>query len=187
MILKVVEVCMRNPIVRLIALITVFVAAPSLSHARTVSAGDVWGHAGIGYAGVTSDALNNGNHSLALHTELEFDLSRWGGLLGGVALDLSSSTQVDLKAGLRLRVPGLESAWAPHLDASYLLGGYTNIDDDNLLAQGFGFAVGTEFFMTRDLMAGISIEWTRKSVTALEKPIHAVGFVLTVGRELKFY
>ena len=178
---------MRIPIIRFAFIITISMGMSSLAQARTVNAGDIWGHAGIGYSGVTSDALESGNHSLALHTEVEFDLSRWGGLLGGVALDFSSSTQVDLKAGLRFRIPGLESAWAPHLDMSYLLGGYTNIDEDNLLAQGVGFALGTEFFVTRDLMAGISFEWTRKRVTALEEPIHALGFVFTVGRELRLY
>ena len=71
--------------------------------------------------GFPSDNLSAGNHSLALHTELEFDLSRWGGLLGGLAFDFSSSTQVDLEAGLRLRIPGLESAWTPHFDVAYLL------------------------------------------------------------------
>ena len=155
--------------------------------ARTVTAGEVWAHAGIGYSGVSSDNLSAGNHSLALHTELEFDLSRWGGLLGGLAFDFSSSTQVDLEAGLRLRIPGLESAWTPHFDVAYLLGGYTNVNGENLLAQGSSLALGTEFFLTRDLMAGISLEWTRKEVTSIDSPIHSVGIVLTLGRELKLY
>jgi hypothetical protein len=159
----------------------------STSMARTVNAGEVWAHAGVGYSGISSDNLSEGAHSLALHTELEFDLSRWGGLLGGVSMDLSSSTQVDLKAGLRLRIPGLESAWTPHLDASYLLGGYTNIGGENLLAQGSALALGAEFFLTRDLMAGLSLEWSQKTVTSVESPIHSVGIVLTLGRELKLY
>ena len=157
------------------------------SFARTVTAGEVWAHAGLGYAGVSSDNLDAGNHSLALHTELEFDLSRWGGLLGGVAMDFSSSTQVDLEAGLRLRIPGLESAWTPHLDIAYLLGGYTNVQGENLLSQGSSLSLGAEFFVTRDLMAGISFEWTQKNVTALETPIHSLGIVLTLGRELQLY
>ena len=157
------------------------------SLARTVTAGEVWAHAGVGYSGVSSDNLSDGNHSLALHTELEFDLSRWGGILGGVSMDLSSSTQVDLKAGLRFRVPGLESAWTPHLDASYLLGGYTNVGGENLLAQVSALALGAEFFLTRDLMAGLSIEWTQKTLTAIDSPVHSVGIVLTLGRELKLY
>jgi len=167
------------------ALSITLTASPSL--ARTVTAGEVWAHAGLGYSGVSSDNLSAGNHSLALHTEIGFDLSGWGGVIGGVAMDLSSSTQIDLEAGLRLRIPGLESAWTPHLDMSYLLGGYTNINGENLLAQGSSLSVGTEFFLTRDLMAGISVEWTQKNVTAFETPIHSVGLVLTLGRELKLY
>ena len=167
------------------ALMITLTASPAL--ARTVTAGEVWAHAGLGYAGVSSANVAEGKHSLALHTEIEFDLSRWGGLVGGVAMDLSSSTQIDLEAGLRLRVPGLESAWSPHVDISYLLGGYTNIDGENLLAHGSALALGTEFFLTRDLMAGISLEWTQKSVTAFDSPIHSVGLVLTLGRELKLY
>ena len=34
-------------------------------------------------------------------------------------------------------------------------------------------------------MAGISLEWTRKEVTSIDSPIHSVGIVLTLGRELK--
>ena len=36
-------------------------------------------------------------------------------------------------------------------------------------------------------MAGISLEWTRKEVTSIDSPIHSVGIVLTLGRELKLY
>ena len=136
--------------------------------ARTVTAGEVWAHAGIGYSGVSSDNLSAGNHSLALHTELEFDLSRWGGLLGGLAFDFSSSTQVDLEAGLRLRIPGLESAWAPHLDVAYAWGLYKYQRRESFGSGVVTGAPGTEFFLTRDLMAGISLEWTRKEVTSID-------------------
>ena len=34
-------------------------------------------------------------------------------------------------------------------------------------------------------MAGISLEWTRKEVTSIDSPIHSVGVVLTLGRELE--
>ncbi|MEC8051831.1 MAG: hypothetical protein VX210_13660, partial [Myxococcota bacterium] len=64
---------------------------------------------------------------------------------------------------------------------------YTNINGENLLAQGSSLALGTEFFLTRDLMAGVSLEWTRKEVTSIDSPIHSVGVVLTLGRELKLY
>ena len=172
---------------QILALGFALLGATSVAQARTVTAGEVWAHAGIGYSGVSSENLTDGRHSLALHGEIEFDLSRWGGLLGGLSADLSTSTQVDLKAGLRLRIPGLESAWTPHFDASYLLGGYTNLNGENLLAQGSSLALGAEFFLTGDLMAGIALEWTQKSVTSLDEPIHSLGVVLTLGRELKLY